>query len=248
VTRVLYDAFSPDNIPAGAECVAFYVDQISEADAATRWPLSTLVSIARTVAEGALVADCESGDLTIAQLVAWVQRMRAAGRPHPWVYCSQSPWPNARQQFVAAGVPEPFWWIAAPGPSLALLPGTVATQCLYEGAYDVSALAYDIPGLDPGPDTGPNPTEEDGMPTTEQMIVDIWAALGGAAIDPNGAGVQYLGWTRDVTAALEALQASVTELQTAVGVLTPGGGAGPLEITLTGTAAPPSPAAEPPAA
>ena len=71
---------------------------------------------------------------------------------------------------------------------------------------------------------------------------------GGAAIDPNGAGVQYLGWTRDVTAALEALQASVTELQTAVGVLTPGGGAGPLEITLTGTAAPPSPAAEPPAA
>jgi hypothetical protein len=146
--RELYDALNPADIPGGAQCIAYYVDQLTPAQAAARWPGKLLVSIARRATEDALVGDVESGDLEVGQIVAWVQGQRTRGVANPWVYCSQSPWPNVRAQFVAAGVGEPLWWIAAPGPSLQLLSGTVATQCLYQGDYDVSALADNVPGLD----------------------------------------------------------------------------------------------------
>lgn len=147
--RSLYDALDPANIPADAQCIAFYVDVLSPAAAAARWPGRALLSIARTESEDAACLDVESGDATPVQAPAWVARQRARGVVFPWVYCSQSPWATVQVAFRVQGVAEPLWWIAAPAPDLTLLPGTVATQRQYLGTYDVSALADQVPGLDP---------------------------------------------------------------------------------------------------
>ena len=154
--RQMYDALDPAGIPAAAQYVAFYVDRITATAAALRWPGRGLLSIARTAAEDAACADCESGDLTPVQCPAWVTRQRARGVAWPWVYCSRSTLPNVQVAFRVQGVAEPLWWIADPG-AAGLYPGSAATQYSFESTYDVSWLADSIPGFDP------DPMEEHGM-------------------------------------------------------------------------------------
>ena len=221
--RVLDDALDPDNIPLGARAVAYYTDVLTPEQAAARWPNALLVSIDRVPDQVAgLVDDCESGAIAVSQLPARAAAKRAAGISDPWVYCSRAPWPAVQAAFTAAGVAQPLYWIADPGP-LQLLAGTVATQCLYLGTYDQSALAAYVPGLDP--------PEDKMTPEQAQQLADLWNALGGSGIDPNGAGVNFLGWSRDVTAALAAIQTRLSALEAAAG-------AGPLSISLSGTATP----------
>ncbi len=235
MTRALYDALVPDNIPAGAQCVAYYVDQITPAEAAVRWPEATLVSIARTALEDALVGDLETGDLTIADVVAWVQGQRSRGVAHPWVYCSTSPWPAVQAAFTAAGVSQPLYWIACPG-VLQLLPGTVATQCIYAGPYDQSALADYVPGLDaPG-----RPSQEFTMPRF------VSAGSGAPTYFQDGSLVFEVTDATDVAAvATEPVPqhtvtpAYIAAMLGAVGrAAPPATAAGPFDLALTGSLTP----------
>ena len=148
--RQLVDALNPGNVPAGSQAIAYYTDVLTAAQARARWPGAQLLSIDRVPEQlGGVVDDCESGALSVAVLPARAAAKRARGII-PWVYCSRSPWPAVRAAFAATGVAPPLYWIAVPGP-LQLLEGTVATQCLYNGTFDVSALAPYAPGLDPAP-------------------------------------------------------------------------------------------------
>jgi hypothetical protein len=164
------------------------------------------------------------------------------------VYCSQSPWPNVRAQFVAAGVGEPLWWIAAPSSSLQLLPGTVATQCLYAGDYDVSALADYVPGLfQEGSMSHVLRRSSDGaeflMPAGLYLSSEAMAA-------PYVAALPVISPDSDADCAAE-LAVSLTALAGAIAKIpaTSGGGsATPLTVILTGTATPETAAAAPPVA
>jgi hypothetical protein len=150
VTRTMYDALNPDNIPSGATMVAHYVDVISEADARKRWPNAVLLSIARNFNEDAHCCDTEPTDLTPDQVPAWLQRQRQRGVDNPWNYSDRSEWPQVQQACQAAGVAQPAYWVAWPG-ATAIPPGAVAVQRDFHGDYDVSLVNDFVPGLDQGP-------------------------------------------------------------------------------------------------
>ncbi len=149
--RTLYDSVTAFNIPADAQMVAGYVDgryAWSASDWA-RFPGAVKVRIACFAwTNDGHVLDVETGDATPAQAPGWVQMRRAAG-VDPTVYCSTSWWPSVRSAFVAQGVPEPHYWIAAyPGIGAQLYPGSVAHQYADPGPYDVSVVADYWPGVD----------------------------------------------------------------------------------------------------
>jgi hypothetical protein len=153
----MFDALNPNNIPPQAEVIAHYVDVISPANAALRWPGKVLVSIARNAQERARVADVENTDLTPQQLPGWVTWQRQNGMEHPWGYVNRDNWPACREECNRQGVAEPLWWVAWPGAGGVIPPGAIAVQYAFEGTYDVSLVADFVPGLDqpPAPQPGP---------------------------------------------------------------------------------------------
>lgn len=241
--RQMYDALDPNGIPADAQYVGFYIDQISEQEAALRWPGKGLLSIARNHLEDAACADCESTDLTPTQCPAWVARQRARGVRFPWVYCSVSPLPNVQVAFRVQGVAPPLYWIAQPG-ATGLYPGSVATQYAFKGAYDVSWLADEIPGFD---------LEDDGMGLeaistgSGLYLVAPWGGYVGVSDPANIADWKASGRIRELTPeTFNALMATRPKPEA------DGGSAAPatLTVSLTGTVtpeAPPAPAPVPPA-
>ncbi len=243
MTRTLDDALDPNNIPAGSRCVAYYTDVLTPVEARARWPGALLVSVDRVPEQTmGLVDDCESGALTVAQLPARAAAKRAAGIRFPWAYCSEAPWPAVRLAFTGAGVPEPLYWIAAPG-ALAegLLAGTVATQRVYAGPYDQSALADFVPGLD-------QPLEDPPMLLVAEAPAGGWFLLiGTTLVGPlasadlaayQNAGVQCAALSQAGWAQLEAATAPPAAAAAPAPVAQ-----GPMTLELTGTATPSTAAA-----
>jgi hypothetical protein len=242
VTRTLYDALDPDNVPAGARCVAYYTDVLTPAQARARWPEALLVSIDRVPEQAdGLVDDCEAGALTVSQLPGRAAAKRAAGISDPWAYCSEAPWPAVRLAFAAAPVPPPLYWVAAPG-ALAegLLAGTVATQRVYTGTYDQSALADYVPGLDPPPPPKEDPDVLHVTATVDAAGTQSEFLFSGQALDhipdsPTDASIG--GAIPCVTWSLAFYQQILARLATApaAGAPTP---EPPMTLELTGTATP----------
>jgi hypothetical protein len=173
VTRLMYDAVTPANIPANAAMVAGYVDgryAWSAADWA-RFPNAVHVPIAVfPTTNSGVVLDVEQGDATPQQAPGWVQMRRAAG-VDPTVYCSEDAWPAVRAAFTAAGVPQPHYWVAAyPGEGAVIPVGAVAHQYQDAGPYDLSVVADFWPGVDQG---------EDMTPEQDQMLRDVHEQLMG---------------------------------------------------------------------
>ena len=154
MTRTMYDAITPSNIPVTAQMVAGYVDgryAWSSADWA-RFPHSVKARIAvfSSTADGHIL-DVEAGCSTPGNAPGWVVRRRAAGID-PTVYCSLSAWPTVRAAFATAHVAEPHWWVAAyPGNGAQLYPGSIAHQYANPGPVDISVVADYWPGVDPAP-------------------------------------------------------------------------------------------------
>jgi len=151
MTRTMYDAVTPGNIPANAQMVAGYVDgrYAWHANDWARFPNAVKVRIAVfSSTNDGHVLDIEPGCSTPASAPGWVQRRRAAG-VDPSVYCNTSTWPTVRAAFAAAHVPEPHYWIAAyPGIGAALYAGSVAHQYADPGPVDISVVADYWPGVD----------------------------------------------------------------------------------------------------
>lgn len=162
--RRMADSVTPMDIPTDDprtgrpwDLVAGYIDGVPRWPAAAwdRFPGSVHVRIALDPATNdGHVLDVENGAANPDQAPGWVMRRRAAGAD-PTVYCNLSLWPTVREQFAAAGVPEPHWWIAAyPGIGENLYPGTVAHQYanpLNSGGHlDLTVVADHWPGVDGG--------------------------------------------------------------------------------------------------
>lgn len=177
--RVFYDAVQPGNIPSTAAGVAGYVDgryAWSAADWA-RFPNAVHVRIAcfaRT--NDGHVLDVETGDATPTQAPGWVRMRRQAG-VDPTVYCSLAWWPSVRAAFIAQGVPEPHYWIAAyPGNGPRLYAGAVAHQYANPGPYDLSVVADYWPGVDIVPTANVIATTPAALASTPAPLTDTTPA------------------------------------------------------------------------
>jgi hypothetical protein len=163
----MFDSETVSAIPKDAKVVAGYVDgqwpNYDEMVAA--FPDALHVSITVSGRAGAMVGDCEKGDMTPSSVVAWAKREIEAGR-RPTLYYSKD---SAGDVAAALGdaevaVSEVDFWVADWTRAAHLLPGTVATQWCSPGTgsggnYDISETADAWPAEDekPGPIHEPEP-------------------------------------------------------------------------------------------
>lgn len=165
MTRFMYDAVNPSNIPADATMVAGYDDGSESewpADAWDRWPNAVMVHITTTGnPETSIVGDVESGDLSPDSAVDWVIARRIRGLD-PTVYCTASNLWTCRHAFDVRRVPQPHFWVADPERTLQLGGGIVALQHDYDGTFDIS----DVADFWPGVDTEAQPAPAPAPPTT----------------------------------------------------------------------------------
>jgi hypothetical protein len=182
----MFDAIDVTSLPAGADVYAGYDDGHwpDAAAIAARFGGKPVVRI--TVLPGdneGDVLDVESGDATPQQAPAWVQRRRADGHTWPTVYCSESVWSSVIAAFNDAGVPQPFYWVAAyPGAGAAVPAGAVAHQWIDHGAYDESVT---VPTWPPGAVPAPVPIPP---PTSSPRGDTVLHTIPMPATDANGNG------------------------------------------------------------
>lgn len=91
-----YDAVTAANLPADAAYAFYYADgEFSNGQAVReRCPHATLEGITVLGSGGVRVCDCETGDLTPAQAVAWVAHSLEDGMYRPCVYANLDRWEN----------------------------------------------------------------------------------------------------------------------------------------------------------
>ena len=124
---------------------------------AARFPNAFVVRATTNPAddEGDL-ADCESGDMDPAELVAWVIRRRASGHPNPLGYCGMGNLSLVKQIFASLHQPEcPYiianWqnqYITGPPPTAIpeawLAMGVVGWQFVSHPEYDLSLVVSNL--------------------------------------------------------------------------------------------------------
>jgi len=191
MSRTMYDAVNPANIPADATMVAGYDDGPESqwpADAWTKWPAAIMVHICVTGnPELGVVGDCETGDLTPDGLVDWVLARRMRG-VDPTGYCSAGNLWTCRHAFDVRRVPQPHWWVADPDRALELGGGIVALQQDYPGPYDVSTVADQWPGVDTAPAPVPMPSPPTTGPDYPEETLTPHELTLPVPLDPNGDG------------------------------------------------------------
>jgi hypothetical protein len=180
MTRTMFDAVTPGNLPRGARIVAGYSDglysNMKEIDAA--FPSAIHVDIAvSSNFDGGHVLDVERGDALPGNAPGWVVRRRNNGID-PSVYCDASTWPSVRAAFHSQGIAEPHYWIAQYDGDPTIPPGAVAKQYASNAAYDTSSVADYWPGIDPAPEVH--------MPLTPEDITLLLTTRIPEAVLPNG--------------------------------------------------------------
>jgi hypothetical protein len=230
MTRIMYDAVTPGNVPASVTLVAGYGDGYYDNVAAfkARFPHATVVEIAVSSKDDlGTVLDVENGDAVPTEAPGWVQRRRAAG-VIPTVYCNSSTWPLVQEAFRAAGVAEPNYWLASYDGDPTIPAGAVAKQYADPGPYDLSSVADYWPGVDPTPeaDMPLNAADEAAIKTivTDAIqanrgtaVADLlyWLAAGVTGVPPKGASavdVSSISTLHSVVATLGGLTASLAAI------------------------------------
>jgi hypothetical protein len=151
MSRSMYDAVTPRNIPANASMVAGYADgrYANLKEMAARFPHATRVSIAVHHTTKAQVLDVEPGDVTPEDAVKWcTQTMASTPNDHLTVYCSVSRWHEVREAFRRHQVHEPNYWVAHYDGVASIPAGAVAKQYLNTSGFDKSVVADRWPGVD----------------------------------------------------------------------------------------------------
>lgn len=153
MTRTMYDAVTPGNLPEGGDLYAGYLDGRYRNVAAiqARFPGKRVVTISVTGMVPADVLDVEAGNITPDKAPDWAQWMRGQGRT-PTVYCPSSLWGDCIRAFTGRGINPPLWWVAHYDDDPTLTPGMVAKQYGGDtaGGFDISAVADYWPGIDTG--------------------------------------------------------------------------------------------------
>jgi hypothetical protein len=146
----LYDSVNQANIPASAQIVGAYTDgAFANVAAAKQYhPNAFIVTITvfGSHNQGAMVVDCETGDVTPVAAAVWASAERQAGR-YPTIYTSVSNISNVATQLQQHGLhfsTDPndahgvYLWAAGYTNTPYLCNGSVATQWKDAGPYDIS--------------------------------------------------------------------------------------------------------------
>lgn len=154
MTRTMYDAVTPGNIPASATLVAGYADgrYANLSALKKRFPHATIVEIAISHLTRAQVLDVESGDASPEGAVQWcTTTMHDVPNTQLTVYCNASTWPAVKAAFRSAGVSQPQYWIAQYDGKSAIPSGAIAKQHTNTAKYDLSSVvaAGSWHGVDP---------------------------------------------------------------------------------------------------
>lgn len=225
MTREMYDAVTPANIPVTAQMVAGYLAPSRYTWTAANWarfPDAVKVRIAvRSSTNDGHVLDVETGDATPAQAPVWARMRRASGYAYPTIYCSVSVQSQVIDAFNQAGEPLPLWWLAHYDNIDALPAGAIAKQYADPGPVDRSIVADFWPGVDTGvpemelTDTVPVPN----LDSNGNYTGDGPAAPVSDLLRFSDASVRWLveKWVPSVTAGLGALAAQLNEIQAAIG-------------------------------
>ncbi|GGU50919.1 hypothetical protein GCM10010211_14390 [Streptomyces albospinus] len=151
MTRIMYDAVTPKEIPSGATMVAGYADGTfaNLKEMAARFPHATRVSIAVSHLTKAQVLDVEQGAASPDGAVLWcTQTMASTPNEDLTVYCSVSEQPAVRAAFRKAGVTEPNYWVAHFDGVATIPAGALAKQYENTPGFDKSVVADHWPGMD----------------------------------------------------------------------------------------------------
>lgn len=198
MTRRMYDAVTPSNMPSGGQLYAYYVDGLyaNGTEVKSRFPgkIYVPITIGNTAAYKGLVLDCEPGDASPSAAVAWCTAY-PGDNSDLTVYCDTSTWPSVRQAFQSAGVTEPNYWVAQYDNNPVIPSGAIAKQYA-TGNYDTSIVADHWPGVDavattpaPASNTGSTP-----VTTTKNMPLP-WNGAGAVAFAKLAASSNFQDWT-----------------------------------------------------
>ena len=166
---IMWDSTTPGQIPTTAAIVAGYVDGLYRWTAADWHRLAASQHVTITVygAPGARVADCETGDLTAAQVAYWAHNELNAGR-RPTIYCNGSTRPDVVAALATQGVfPAAVdWWLADPTGTPHRPVWAVACQYAWHSLGQTGALNVDLSVTDgtwPGTITPVPPVKATGV-------------------------------------------------------------------------------------
>lgn len=108
MTLRMLDSITPANLPAGADAYLGYVDGkfANYAEVKAKFPHAHILSLAVFPEHDADGCDCETGDLTPAQVPSWVNRQIRRGAWRPVVYASASVMPGVLAHLHAANIPR----------------------------------------------------------------------------------------------------------------------------------------------
>lgn len=166
MTRILYDAVSPSNIPSSAQIVAGYANgyynwTAADWDRFSKVPRATIdVTGTRYYSD---VLDVEAGDASVATAVAWVKKKWEGKIIYPPViYCNRSTLTSLFNAMNAAGfeiVKHFRLWVGTLDGTKTLgdMTGVTAVQYHDAGGYDQSIVYDDSwkPGTPQTPVTPP---------------------------------------------------------------------------------------------
>jgi hypothetical protein len=211
MTRTMYDSTNPDDIPADAEMVAYYVDGLYcwPQEWIDRFPNAVKVTISAIGKRTAQVGDVEKGCIwPPANAVDWVLRARADGFD-PTIYVNErNDWAPTRAAFDARGVAHPHWWVAnyngvfdeERGGWVASVPaGAVAKQYAHPPMigkhYDLSVVADYWPGVDSTTDstggwlmTLSNAEQQELLDKVRMLYTAVWGPSKDAPVVGGGPG------------------------------------------------------------
>lgn len=152
MSRTMFDAVNPANLPEGGDLYAGYTDgrYVNVEAIKARFPGKRVVTISVNGSTDADVLDVEAGNIKPENAPAWVMRQRARGGD-PTVYCPVSLWWTVHLAFVTAGVNPPHWWVAHYDDDPTIPVGAVAKQYAGNaaGGYDISSVIDGWPDFPP---------------------------------------------------------------------------------------------------
>jgi hypothetical protein len=136
------DAVTAANLPAGQKFGVYYVDGRFANHGAVQSRLGADakllgITVFGAVGKGIQICDCENGDLTAAQAIAWVADSLKAGVYRPCVYANESTWKGGLEAALAHHGGQIRRWIA-------LYDGGPAVP----GGYDAKQYLGDVGGVD----------------------------------------------------------------------------------------------------
>lgn len=138
----LFDSVDPFLIPTSAQAVAGYVNgrYAWPESGWARFPHAFKKTISIRPDQVAYVLDVEQGDAEPDQVPGWCHLCLAGGLRRPTAYCSRlGTWPATRAAVHAAGLDAVVdYWVADYTGQPHLVPGSVATQWIDSGPYDLS--------------------------------------------------------------------------------------------------------------